>query len=40
VYLGYRVEACASLRYKGRFQPQERLLGRVDGEAAPQWTSD
>ena len=26
VYLGYRVEGCPSLRYKGRFLPQERLL--------------
>src|SRR5439155_463579 len=29
VYLGYRVEGCISLRYKGRFQPQESLRGRV-----------
>ena len=32
VYLGYCVEACNSLRYKGRFQPQERLAPRM-GEA-------
>jgi leucyl-tRNA---protein transferase len=37
LYLGYRVEGCASLRYKGRFQPQERLRGRVDGAQAPRW---
>jgi arginine-tRNA-protein transferase len=30
VYLGYRVDGCASLRYKGAFQPQERLVGRPD----------
>jgi arginyl-tRNA--protein-N-Asp/Glu arginylyltransferase len=37
VYLGYRVEGCASLEYKGRFLPQERLEGRVEGEQAPRW---
>lgn len=35
VYLGYRVEGCPSLRYKGRFRPQERLVGRpAEGEEA------
>ena len=37
VYLGYRVEGCASLQYKGRFQPQERLRGRVDGLDPARW---
>ena len=37
VYLGYCVEGCASLNYKGRFRPQERLRGRVEGGEAPQW---
>ena len=37
LYLGYRVEGCASLRYKGRFRPQERLRGRVDGLDEPRW---
>jgi arginine-tRNA-protein transferase len=37
VYLGYRVEGCASLQYKGRFQPQERLRGRIEGAAVPLW---
>jgi arginine-tRNA-protein transferase len=37
VYLGYRVEGCESLRYKGRFQPQERLRGRVEAEEEPNW---
>jgi len=37
VYLGYRVEGCASLRYKGRFRPQERLRDRVESSAAPIW---
>jgi arginine-tRNA-protein transferase len=37
VYLGYRVEACESLRYKGRFQPQERLLGPVGHSDPPRW---
>ena len=37
VYLGYRVEGCASLRYKGRFLPQERLWGRPDQGQGPRW---
>jgi arginyl-tRNA--protein-N-Asp/Glu arginylyltransferase len=37
LYLGYRVEGCASLRYKGAFVPHERLLARVAGGAAPRW---
>jgi len=37
VYLGYRVEGCASLEYKGRFRPQERLRGRVDGPQPGRW---
>ncbi len=37
VYLGYRVEDCASLRYKGRFLPQERLAGRPEPGQAPEW---
>ncbi|HYY51623.1 MAG TPA: arginyltransferase [Myxococcales bacterium] len=37
VYLGYRVEGCASLEYKGRFRPQERLRGRVDAPQPPRW---
>jgi arginine-tRNA-protein transferase len=28
VYLGYRVEGCASLTYKGQFSPHELLTGR------------
>ena len=37
VYLGYRVEGCPSMAYKGLFQPQESLAGRpADGEA-PRW---
>lgn len=28
VYLGYRVQGCASLVYKGQFQPHEVLVGR------------
>ena len=39
VYLGYRVEGCASLRYKGRFTPQERLFGRVEASQAPRWVA-
>lgn len=37
VYLGYRVEGCASLEYKGRFQPYERLEGRPGPRALPIW---
>ncbi len=37
LYLGYRVEGCASLRYKGTFVPHERLVGRVAGSAEPLW---
>jgi arginine-tRNA-protein transferase len=37
VYLGYRVEACASLQYKGRFTPQERLRGKVEPGETPRW---
>jgi arginine-tRNA-protein transferase len=37
VYLGYRVEGCASLEYKGRFRPQERLRGRVDPPTPARW---
>jgi arginine-tRNA-protein transferase len=40
VYLGYRVDGCASLRYKGRFHPQERLLGRPEEGASPRWVLD
>jgi arginyl-tRNA--protein-N-Asp/Glu arginylyltransferase len=40
VYLGYRVEGCASLEYKGNFRPHERLRGwpELDEEAGPSWT--
>lgn len=37
VYLGYRVAACPSLAYKGRFQPQEALVGRPDDDEPPRW---
>jgi leucyl-tRNA---protein transferase len=37
VYLGYRVDGCASLRYKGRFVPQQRLVGRPEEGERPQW---
>ena len=37
VYLGYRVEDCPSLRYKGRFLPQERLQGRPEEGTPPRW---
>jgi arginine-tRNA-protein transferase len=37
VYLGYRVDECPSLSYKGRFQPQEALAGRPADDEVPQW---
>jgi leucyl-tRNA---protein transferase len=39
VYLGYRVDGCASLRYKAAFRPHELMRGRPDSldDPAP-WT--
>ena len=37
VYLGYKVAACPSLAYKGRFQPQQSLIGRPGDDAAARW---
>jgi arginine-tRNA-protein transferase len=39
VYLGYRVEGCASLAYKGNFRAHELLHGApgMDEEAAAMW---
>lgn len=37
VYLGYRVEACPSLHYKGLFRPHELLEGRPSLEETPVW---
>ena len=37
VYLGYRVQECASLRYKGTFRPHELLQGRPGPEEPPNW---
>ncbi|MBZ4408124.1 arginyltransferase [Myxococcus faecalis] len=37
VYLGFRVQACASLRYKGGFRPHELLEGRPALDAEPTW---
>jgi arginine-tRNA-protein transferase len=37
VYLGYRVSGCASMEYKARFQPQERLVGWPEPGEAPRW---
>ncbi len=35
VYLGYRVEGCASLRYKAAFRPHELLRDRPDSLLEP-----
>jgi len=37
VYLGYRVEGCASMRYKADFRPHEVLVGRPDEHENPRW---
>lgn len=37
VYLGYRVQGCASLRYKGHFGPHELLEDRPGPEEPPRW---
>ncbi|MBK6692597.1 MAG: arginyltransferase [Myxococcales bacterium] len=37
VYLGYRVEGCASLKYKERFLPHELLEGRPALSDDPKW---
>lgn len=37
VYLGYRVEGCASLVYKARYRPHELLEGRPDPSEEPVW---
>lgn len=37
VYLGYRVEGCASLAYKARYRPHELLVGRPSHDATPLW---
>lgn len=37
VYLGYRVQGCASLQYKGLFRPHELLEGRPAFDEAPVW---
>jgi arginyl-tRNA--protein-N-Asp/Glu arginylyltransferase len=37
LYLGYRVEDCPSLAYKGGFRPQERLVGWPSLQEEPLW---
>jgi len=37
VYLGYRIEGCASMGYKARFRPHELLDGRPGMDEAPRW---
>lgn len=37
MYLGYRVEDCPSLTYKGHFQPHEMLMGRPSMLATAEW---
>ena len=40
VYLGYRVDDCASLKYKGAYRPQQRLIGRPALDEPPRWVDD
>lgn len=37
VYLGYRVDGCPSLTYKGSFRPHELLMGRPGLDESPVW---
>ena len=39
VYLGYRVEGCASMSYKARFASQEKLVGWPELDQEPHWVS-
>lgn len=39
LYLGYRVQECPSLAYKGNFGPHELLEGRPELQAPALWTS-
>ena len=36
-YLGYWIESCQSMSYKGRFQPRQILIGYPKNDAAPAW---
>lgn len=40
LYLGYRVEGCASLTYKGLFHPHELLEGRPSVHEPATWRED
>lgn len=37
VYLGYRVEGCASMNYKSHFKPHELLIDRPEPGEEPRW---
>jgi arginine-tRNA-protein transferase len=37
VYLGFRIEGCASMRYKARFRPHELLEDRPGAGETPRW---
>jgi arginine-tRNA-protein transferase len=37
LYLGFRISACPSMRYKSRFHPQEVLVGRPGDDEEPRW---
>jgi arginine-tRNA-protein transferase len=37
VYLGYRIDGCASMAYKARYGPQERLVGWPADDEEPRW---
>jgi arginyl-tRNA--protein-N-Asp/Glu arginylyltransferase len=37
VYLGFRINDCASMSYKAGFRPHELLAGRPGPDEAPYW---
>jgi arginine-tRNA-protein transferase len=37
VYLGFRILACQSMRYKADFRPHELLVGRPGDAETPRW---
>lgn len=40
VYLGFRVDGCASMSYKARFKPHELLLTRPGTDEEPVWVPE
>ena len=36
-YLGYWIESCRSMSYKGRFRPRQILIGYPENDVPPAW---